>query len=65
VFYFPCVIGIIPEYSIVYPSIRLSSDVNKRDSSVDETDQYLVEGLPINDHMMVKLRHNNALLPPG
>lgn len=64
-FYFPLVIGNIPEYSIVYPSIQRFYDVNKRDSSVDETDQYLVEGLPINDHMMVKLRHNSALLPPG
>ena len=64
-FYFPPIIGNIPEYSIVYPSIQPFHDLNKRDSSVDETDQYLVEGLPINDQMMVKLRHNSALLPPG
>ena len=54
--------GNIPDYSVVFPSIKKVSNKERRSS--EDTEEYMIEGLSVPD-MMVKLKHNTKLVSPG
>ena len=54
--------GNIPDYSVVFPRIQKTS--NKERRSIEDTEDYMIEGLSVPD-MMVKLKHNTKLVSPG
>jgi len=53
-------IGNIPDYEVVYPSMKKVSGKGKRDEGDNSDDHYIIEGLPISN-MTVKLEHNTKL----